>query len=434
MTNRRTFLGFGLGAAAAAFAPRRAREWIIPEAAGGQVPKPTTLILATSSYGDPLNASVPGSYGSPAITHPADPAFAATDVTLGAVSVKGAAMWGPLVPDGFGLPDALRARLAFIHHRTDAVAHSEYDRVMCLRGAVKGPVGVGEEMLPTAIAQELALALDCIQPEPICLGPERMTVGGSPLTPLRPTAIKSLFSQQPGVLGSLRSKRNARIDALYAKVSANGTRAQKAFLSQYMDSRARASMLGGDLAPLLAEVGETVDADAIDGPQDQLITAVALAKLNVAPVITIHLPFGSDNHKDLGLVEEAEESVASIKLLSDLWTRLAAQGLTDSVTFALFNIFGRTLAATNGRSHNPDHNVLVMFGPNVKGGVAGGLDEELRASAFDPASGEASPDGLVTPTDSAAAAGATLMRATGVDPARVAARIPSGTTISALLT
>jgi Protein of unknown function (DUF1501) len=427
MKTRRVFLRSSLGLAVAAMAtglaPRILRDEIIPEASGETLIPPSILFLATSSRGDPLNACTPGSYVTGTIRG-ADPELAATDVDLGGKLSKGALLWSQL-------PANLRARLAFIHHRTGAVAHSDYDRVMRLQGAVKTPQGNGEEMLPTALAQELHKALGTLQPDPICLGEERMTSGGAPLTPLQPSALKALFSAAPSVLDDLRTLRDAKVDAMYATLKASGTRAQRAFFDDYVISRERARQLGIDLGNLLAEL--PADPEVIDGAADQIVAAVALAKLKVAPVITLHVPFGGDNHKDPNFSTETEETIAGVAHLAKLWERLTTHNLTENVTFGMYNMFGRTLDSQNGRSHNPDHNVLVMFGPGVRGGVGGGLDDKLLATDIDPATGESKAGAAIAASDSAAAAGATLMVAAGVTRQAAIVRIPEGKPIDALV-
>lgn len=427
MTTRRVFLRSGLGLAitamATGLAPRFLRDQIIPEASGETLIPPSILLLATSSKGDPLNASTPGSYA-PGTFRAAAPELAETDVDLGGKVKKGAMLWA-------GLPANLRARLAFVHHRTGAVAHSEYDRVMRLQGALKTRQGNGEEMLPSAIAEELHAALGTLQPGPICIGEERMTMGGAPLSPLRPSALKSLFTAAPSVLDDLRSLRDAKVDAIYANLKASGTRAQRAFFDEYVISRERARQLGAQLGNLLAEL--PADPEVVDGAADQIVAAIALAKLRVAPVITLHLPFGGDNHKDPNLATEAEETILGVAHIAKVWERLTAQSLTADVTFAMYNIFGRTLDSQDGRSHNPDHNVFVMFGPGVRGGVGGGLDDKLHAADIDPVTGESKPGAAIAASDSLAAAGATLMVAAGVTRETTLVRIPEGKPIESLI-
>lgn len=442
MKNRRTFLQAGLGltaaAAAAGVGPRWLRDRIISRASGEGPLAPQILIMATSSEGDPVNASIPGSYRA-GVDYPDDPAFAPMEF-FGDPAVQGAALWGKRVLDGqtllYGLHDDLRERLAFIHHRTEAVAHSEYDRTMRLRGKVKGPAGTGEEMLPSAIAQELALVAEMqnmatdMLPEPICLGPERMTIGGSPLSPLRPSALEALFKEPPDA-PTLRAMRAKKMDEMYLVHEPKFTRAQKAFMARYRQSGLQAVSYGEKFAGVFEALG--TDLDKVDGTRDQIIAAVALAKERVAHVITIHLPFGGDTHKDSNFALEVEQSIESIKDLNFLWEQLTAAGLKDSVTFAMFNVFGRSLGHDDGRSHNPHHNVMLMFGPHVKAGVAGGLDKDLRSTSFDPSTGKSMAGAAITAELGAAAAGITLMHALGIDPLRAKARIPEGIPIDALL-
>jgi len=54
---------------------------------------------------------------------------------------------------------------------------------------------------------------------------------------------------------------------------------------------------------------------------------------------------------------------------------LAANGLSDKVSFLSLNVFGRTMAAynTQGRQHNQFHQMSLMIGKPFKGGVIGGL-------------------------------------------------------------
>ena len=57
---------------------------------------------------------------------------------------------------------------------------------------------------------------------------------------------------------------------------------------------------------------------------------------------------------------------------------VASLGLTDNVTFATMNVFGRDLSGTakvtalGGRDHFGNHGVMMMIGKNVNPGVTGG--------------------------------------------------------------
>jgi hypothetical protein len=70
--------------------------------------------------------------------------------------------------------------------------------------------------------------------------------------------------------------------------------------------------------------------------------------------------------------------------------------MQDRVTFAMMNVFGRTLSAAkgsgNGRNHHGDHHVTVMIGKPFKGSVVGGVEPangDYRATSIDSASGSA---------------------------------------------
>jgi hypothetical protein len=94
-------------------------------------------------------------------------------------------------------------------------------------------------------------------------------------------------------------------------------------------------------------------------------------------VISIHIPFGGDNHGDGGLQNETKETVSGVASLGQLWSLLVTHGLQDRVSFLSLNVFGRTLAAStssNGRAHNGNHHVALMFGAPFRGSVIGGVE------------------------------------------------------------
>jgi hypothetical protein len=389
---------------------------------------PQFLILATSSQGDPLNANAPGSFVAGAENSPI-PELAPADVAFGDSTYQAAQCWG-------SLPEALRARLAFFHHRTYTNAHPEHRKVMALHGAAKSGSGNGQEMLPSLFSSELAVALGSIQSEPIPLGNELITFEGRALDNIDPTGLKSLFDQPDDLLTGLTELRDQQIDALYGDLRVNGSRVERQFLDRYALGREQVRQLGDDLAQLLARL--PIDPTNRDTPLDQVIAAVALIKLKVAPVVTIHLPFGSDNHNDSDLTIEAQETVDSIATLAALWTELTTQGLEDQVTFASLNVFGRTLKrnASGGRNHNQNHHVMTLFGKHVVGGVIGGVeavDDDFGAVAIDSSTGQASASGDIEPLSSLESAAKTLGAALQVPSERLEQRISGGKVVSAAI-
>ncbi len=391
--------------------------------------EPNFLILSTLSNCDPINANAPGSFVA-GTEHLAAPELAPTDVRLGSAVAKGAKRWNDM-------PTDLRARMSFIHHRTNSNAHPEFPKVQSLFGAAKAATGNGQEMVASLFAQENAKALATIQTEPVPLGSELISFQSRPLANLKPLDLKSLFAAPEALAAKLQALRDTELDAMYNDLKANGNRYQRAVLDRYALAREQARKLGDGLASLLTRL--PLDPMEVNSPNDQLLAAVALIALKVTPVVTVHLPFGGDNHNDSDLADEHDQTVASISSLEFLWTELKNAGLQDRVTFASFNTFGRTLKrnARGGRDHNGNHHAMLIFGPKVRGSIVGGiapLGKDFAASAFDSASGKVSDSGDIQPVDSLASAAKTLGTALGVGADVLNHRINSGKVITAALT
>jgi hypothetical protein len=93
----------------------------------------------------------------------------------------------------------------------------------------------------------------------------------------------------------------------------------------------------------------------------------------------VHLGFGGDNHSDQNLQAEADQHVSGIQGIQAIMDALASLQLTDKVTFATLNVFGRNLngiakvTSRTGRDHYGNHAVTVMIGKNVAPSVIGGV-------------------------------------------------------------
>jgi hypothetical protein len=402
---------------------------------------PTFLLLATATEGDPLNIGAPGSLANSKLRanydaqHPVE--VQSAKVTLGASQWDAAAPWA-------ALPADLRARLAFLHHRTGAETHPEHPKVMRVYDALRGAAGNGVEMLPSAVAYELGESLGTIQREPMVIGPERLTYESRFVEQLSPIDLKGLFGGAPGPLANFGKLRDKTLDGIYAGLKSSGTKAQKTYFDRVVISRAQAVELGTQLTADLQAVpvldGTTYVPDLVDDypfdPIDQILTAIALFKYKVAPVVTLHLPFGGDNHHDPGFAQESLQLQGGISMIRLIWEQLTAAGLKDKTTFAMLNTFGRTFNNNDGRAHNSGHHVMTMFGPKVRAGVVGGPTQgahDWEASGFSSTTGKVDGATDVAKEDTFAAAARTLMRATGVPADRVEVRLP-GTTISAVLT
>jgi len=308
------------------------------------------ILLSSSSNGDPLNANVPGMYQIPDIAHPLDVAMAPAPLTLSGQSWTAATPWAQL-------PQAMLDRACFFHHGTYTVVHPDLAKVMSLQGFVSQ-----HEMLVSLLSSQLAGCLGTVQSEPVALGPrsasEGLTVGGRPQPILSPSALASLLSSPSGPLGQIQ------------KIRQEGNPAQRAFIDRYALSQQQARNVSESLLSSLAAIKD-------NSPDSQVAAALILFRMNVSPVVSVHIPFGGDNHVDKLLATESKDTVAGAATIGNLWTQLNAAGLQDRVTFATMNVFGRTLSAAKGngggRAHHGDHHVTVLIGKPFKGGVVGGV-------------------------------------------------------------
>jgi hypothetical protein len=110
-------------------------------------------------------------------------------------------------------------------------------------------------------------------------------------------------------------------------------------------------------------------------------------------------------------------------------------GLSDKVTFATLNVFGRNLngiakvESRSGRDHYGNHSVMMMIGKNVKPGVVGGVAKASSgayvASDIDSASGTAVMGGDIPAAQTHVAAARTLGAALGVPDEMLAADFTS---------
>jgi hypothetical protein len=279
-------------------------------------------------------------------------------------------------------------RSCFFHHGTYTVVHPDLAKVMTLQGFVSQ-----HEMMVSLLAAQLAGCLGTVQAEPVALGPrsssEGLTVGGRPQPILSPSALASLLSSPSGPLGQMQKIRDADLDRLNDWYRQNGNSAQRAFIDRYALSQQQARNVSESLLSSLAAIKD-------NNPDSQVAAALILFRMNVSPVVSIHIPFGGDNHVDTALATESKQTVAGAATIGNLWTQLNAAGMQDRVTFAMMNVFGRTLSAAkgsgNGRNHHGDHHVTVMIGKPFKGSVVGGVEPangDYRATSIDSASGSA---------------------------------------------
>jgi uncharacterized protein (DUF1501 family) len=209
-----------------------------------------------------------------------------------------------------------------------------------------------------------------------------------------------------------------------------GTKAQKLYLDSLVTSRKQARSLGSDLVDMLGAIKN-------DGSDGQVIAAVSLIKMNVTPVVTIRLNFGGDNHTDPDLARsEAPQHESGVLAITQLMTQLQMAGLADQVTFAMYNVFGRTLKKNGvaGRDHWGSHHATLMMGKNIKAGVIGGLEpknNDYYATTIDSKTGRSGGD--IPFAETLSAMGKTLGAAVGIQAAAMDKYIAGGKVVQGAL-
>jgi hypothetical protein len=292
-----------------------------------------------------------------------------------------------------------------------------------------------QEMLPSIAAKYLAPCFGTVQTEPVSVGAgEFVTFDGRGLPNLNPTGLRDILSRPTGALLRLQQVRDQSLDRIHAILKQGGTTAQRAYLDQLAMSRGQARSLSDSLLNMLAGITD-------DGPTGQITAAVTLIRMNVSPVMVIKIPFGGDNHADPDLARaEVPQHQTGVQQITALMTQLQQVGLQDQVTFAMYNVFGRTLAkkALTGRDHWASHHTTVMIGKGLRGGVVGGLEPrsgDFGAQSIDSKTGRgvAGGAGDVSFDDSLGAMGKTLGAALGLSAEVLDQNISQGKVVSGAL-
>jgi hypothetical protein len=406
--------------------------------------EPTFLILSIATEGDPLNVNCPGAYVAGAQNNPiTGQEYEGVLYDMAPKMVRFGAFRGMAAGPWSTLEASMLQNTCFLHHQCGTVAHTELHQLLSLHGRCKSAAGNGAELLPTALAELLGPRLGTLINQPLSLGQEAMTQGGKTLSTLPPVQLRELFLSQDSPLASLADLRRATLDSMYAQLKRSGTAAQRRFLDEHAISSAQAAALGAGLSTALEEIvpfdPEDRDKAVVQDPLNQITAAIALINLKVSPVITIHLPFGGDNHGDAGLLQEAVQTTSSISALNVLWQKMSASAPNQKITFASLNTFGRTmeLGGTDGRSHNGAHHAMMLAGPHIKPGVVGGITQvagRFEALGIDPLTGAAmAVQPTIAPDRTLDAAAATLGAAVGLTSQDLLARLPEGRPVLAAL-
>jgi hypothetical protein len=383
------------------------------------------IIMSTSGSGDPINANAPGTYLDSGIVHPdpvANPQMKPAMMSIGGQNYTAALPWTQLDP-------TIVQRMSFFHIMTNTPVHPKQPDVQKLLGATNA-----NEMLPSLLAKQLAPCLGTVQTQPISLGAttpsEGLSFSAQPLPIIPPLALKATLTSPTGPLMNLQAIRDqtlAQLDSLYR---GGASPAQKKYLDSLVNSQSQVRNIRQDLLSSLSNITD-------NGVQSQITAAMALIQMNVTPVIAIHIPCGGDNHSDPGLQNEVAQTVTFVQSIGQLISAIPTS-LKDSVTFMSLNVFGRTLGAGSltGRNHNQNHQLSVTVGAPFKSKVIGGVapvGNDYGAVAIDSSNGKGGAGGDISPPESLASFGKTMLAAVGVDQATIDQNIVSGKVITAAL-
>jgi hypothetical protein len=395
--------------------------------ADGNVPcttgKAQFVVFNTSGQGDPINASVPGTYDDPKIAHSLDPTMAPGPLTLNGQKYTAAAPWATL-------PQAVLDRTCFFHLMTNTPVHPKEPDVLKLMH-----VAQPDEMFPSILSRQLASCLGTIQSQPISLGAsspsEGLTFAGQALPIIPALALKATLTSPAGPLTDLQPLRDQTLAQIYDIYRGSATKAQRDYIDSLVTSQSQVRNIEQDLLDQLSSITD-------NSPASQILAAIALIQMKVTPVVAIHIPFGGDNHRDVGLATEAAETVSGVASIASLMAQLSTAGLQDQVTFLSLNVFGRTLGPgnTDGRQHNPNHQVSLAIGRAFRGGVIGGVTPysgDYGATSIDSKTGQSAKDGDITAIGSLSSFAQTALVASGVDPQTAAKLIPNTKPIAGAL-
>jgi len=397
------------------------------------VGKAQFLVMSCSSAGDSISCNCPGTYTSSTIIHPTDTRMAATTMMLGSTMTTAAAPWA-------ALSAPVLARTNCFHYATGATVHGDHPKSMRLLGQT-----AGNEMVPSIYAKHLAVCLGTVQAEPVAVGTagnalEMISFSGRTLPTVSPTQLKQLLTgsaSDPVV--KLRSLRDTTLDNINAILKADGTPEQRAFLDAMASTQQQVRKLSQSLATTLASITS-------DNVLGQALAAAALIAAKVTPVVTLHIPFGGDNHNDTDLGDEVFDHTdhdgtgRGVPGIQAVQNALASLSLTDTTTFATMNVFGRDLSGTSkvsaraGRDHFGNHAVMVMIGKNVAPGVTGGTGiiagTAYGATGIDSTTGASMTTGGDIPqTSTGVSAAKTLGAALGIDQSLMTANFVDNGTI-----
>ncbi len=411
---------------------------------GATCPAPTKaqyFILQTSGSGDPINANAPGTYATSGplatIAHNTAATMAATPLTINGKASTAAMPWATPAAGGL-MPQNVLDRTTFWHIMTNTPVHPREPDVLGLLGAT-----APNEMLPSLLSKQLAPCLGTVQSQPITLGAttpsEGLSFAGQALPIIPPLALKATLTNPSGPLAGLtnlqkiRDNTLAQLDDIWRGTA---TKSQKAYLDALITSQSQIRSINQNLLTALGNIADNSVAS-------QITAAIVLIQMNVTPVVAIHIPFGGDNHNDTALANEATQTVTGVGAIASLMTQLqsttnANGSLFDQVSFISLNVFGRTIGPgnTDGRQHNPNHQVSLAIGKPFAGGIIGGVGpvgNDFGCLQINSSSGAGTTAGDIATTDTLASFGKTVMTAVGIDSSFISTAITSGKVVKGAL-
>ncbi len=246
-----------------------------------------------------------------------------------------------------------------------------------------------------------------------------------------PLALKATLTNTPGPLTNLQSLRDQTLAQIYDLYKNDATTAERAYIDSLLISQQQVRNINQSLLNTLTSIKDNSAAS-------QILAAITLIQMNVTPVISVHIPFGGDNHRDIGLATETAQTVSGVAAIASLLQQLASANLADAVTFMSLNVFGRTIGPgnTDGRQHNPNHQVSIAIGKPMRGGVIGGVapvQNDYGALPIDSKSGTGTAGGDIRALDTLGSYGKTILAGVGVDSSVIESQITSGQVIAAAL-
>jgi hypothetical protein len=243
--------------------------------------------------------------------------------------------------------------------------------------------------------------------------------------------LKSTLTSAAGPLTNLQPLRDETLSQLYDLYKNGATAAQRAYIDSMVTSQRQVRGIKQDLLDALTSIKDNTAAS-------QVLAAVTLIQMKVTPVISIHIPFGGDNHRDVGLATETAQTVSGVATIGALMQQLAAAGLADSVTFMTLNVFGRTIGPgnTDGRQHNQNHQVSITIGKPFRAGVVGAVvpvQNDYGAVAIDSKTGLGASSGDIAAFNTLPSFGRTMLASVGVDAQTIGTEITAGKVITGAL-